>query len=137
METSEPPLLAAVYYLRLHGYATVVPLSAIRYTVQIAKNEKTDQKNTTQLIKEISHWFKNYSSKSQKELEISIILYIRIPYRIMTILNKMGFKKYVERKISQWMAFDLYPEYAENVNEIVDFIREILDSDLDMFDEES
>ena len=32
-------LLATLYYLKLDGYGTAVPLSAVRYTVKIEKNE--------------------------------------------------------------------------------------------------
>lgn len=47
-------LLATVYYLKLEKYGMAVPLSAVRYTVQIAKNKKNDDKNTQKLINEIA-----------------------------------------------------------------------------------
>jgi death on curing protein len=45
-------LLATVYYLRLEGYGTAIPLSAVRYTVKVAKNDKNDEQNTQKLIKD-------------------------------------------------------------------------------------
>jgi death on curing protein len=36
-------LLATVYYLRLEGYGTAIPLSAVRHTVKVAKNDKNDE----------------------------------------------------------------------------------------------
>ncbi len=39
-------LLAAIAYLELNGYKMIVPLSAVRFTVNIAKTTKNDRKVT-------------------------------------------------------------------------------------------
>lgn len=129
--------MTTVYYLKLQGYATVVPLSAVRYTVKIAKNENIEQKDTEKLIKEIAQWLKNHSGKSRKELDGKIALYVNLPYRILTILHKIGFKGYVENKIREWLAFDIYPEYEKEVQEIIDFVHLILNESTNIFDDDN
>lgn len=123
-------LAAAVYYLTLEGYATALPLSAIRYTVDIANNQKIDSASTQKLINEISAWFREHSDHNQLMLLGKLTMYVGIPYRFLILLAKIGFKKYVYRKVSYWMAFDMYPEYQKDVNEIIDFINDTLKASL-------
>lgn len=127
-------LLATLYFLKLEGYGTAVPLSAVRYTVKIAKNDATDEKNTRKLIKEIANWLNNHSAKTKKEMIGKLTIHILIPYKILILLNNIGFKKYTERKVANWMAFDIYPEYEKEADEIVDFIAETIESCEKIFD---
>lgn len=127
-------LVTTIYYLKLEGYAVALPLSAIRYTVNIAKNEDTDSENTNTLIKEIAKWLRNHSDKDPKQFAAKLFLYLRIPYSFLMFLEKIGFKNYVLKKVSYWMAFDIYPEYVKEANEIIDFIQETLNSSVKAFD---
>lgn len=128
-------LLATLYYLKLDGYAVAVPLSAVRYTVKIAKNENTDDKETQKLITEIAQWLNNHSGRTPQELLGKIGLYIVIPYSFLRFLAKIGFSDYVNRKIAYWMAFDIYPEYVKDADNIAEFIQETVRAGINLFKE--
>lgn len=128
-------LLTTLYFLKLEGYGTAVPLSAVRYTVKIAKNEKNDEQSTKKLIQEISNWLNNHSAKTKRELDGKIALHIMIPYGFLIFMHKIGFRGYVGRKISNWMAFDIYPEYVKEADEIVSFINDTIKASQRVFDE--
>lgn len=123
-------LATAIYYLTLEGYATALPLSAVRYTVNIAKNDNIDSVSTQQLINEISNWFREHSDRKPLVLFGKLVVHVIIPYRFLMILTKLGFENFVYRKVQNWMAFDIYPEYQKEVNQIVAFIQDTLTSSL-------
>jgi len=127
-------LLATIYYLKLEGYGVAVPLSAVRYTVTIAKNDKIDDKSTQQLIKEISNWLRVHSGSNTLDLLGSIVIHLILPYLFLGFLAKLGFTKYVERKVDYWMAFDIYPEYVKEADDIVDFINGTVEASFKVFD---
>ncbi|MEM4391666.1 MAG: hypothetical protein QXG67_02640 [Candidatus Nitrosotenuis sp.] len=111
-----------------------MPLSAVRYTVKIAKNDKNDERNTQKLIKEIADWLGNHSAKSKRQLIGQITIHITFPYLFLIFLAKIGFKNYAGKKVAYWMAFDIYPEYAKEASNIVDFINETITASQKVFD---
>ncbi|MGI0087984.1 MAG: type II toxin-antitoxin system death-on-curing family toxin [Nitrosotalea sp.] len=123
-------LATSVYYLKLEGYAIALPLSAVRFTVNIANNDKTDSISTQKLIEEITTWFRAHSDRNKLLLLGKLGLYIGIPYRFYQFLIKLGFLNYVYKKVAYWMAFDIYPEYAKEMSEIAKFIQETVDTSL-------
>lgn len=128
-------LLTTIFYLKLQGYGVAVPLSAVRYTVNIAKNEKIDDKSVQKLIKEIALWLKNHSGHNANELSAKIAVHLTLPYKFLVFLIKIGFKKYVERKVSYWMAFDIYPEYEKEAMDMISFINDTLQASMRVFEE--
>lgn len=126
-------LLATLYYLKLEGYGVAVPLSAVRYTVRIARNESTDECDTQKLIREIASWLNNHSARTPFDLLGKIGLYLVIPYSFLQFLDKIGFRKYVNRKIAYWMAFDIYPEYEKEADDIANFIAETVKAGIHLF----
>jgi len=128
-------LLTVIYYLQQEGYGIALPLSAIRLTVQIAKDKKNDSKSTRNLIKRISLWLVNHADKDPIKLSGKLTLYIRIPYGFLSILGRIGLNKLVQMIVSKWMAFDIYPEYAKEADEIIQFIDDALESSLRPFSE--
>jgi death-on-curing protein len=128
-------LLATIYYLKLEGYGVAVPLSAVRYTVTIAKNDKSDEESTKKLIKQISNWLRVHSGSNKLDLWGSVLIHVVIPYRFLGFLFRLGFKKYVAKKVGYWMAFDIYPEYVKEADYIIDFIDETLEASFNVFKE--
>lgn len=130
-------LLTTVYYLKLNGYAIALPLSSVRYSVQIAKNTDISQQATEKLIKDIASWLKNHSGKTKNDFQAKYIVYLYIPYRFLSFLARIGFEKYAVKKISKWMAFDIYPEYVKDAHQIIDFIDETLKSGYTLFEKDN
>jgi len=127
-------LLTMTYYLKLEGYGFALPLSAVRYTVKIAKNQYTDEKHTKKLLKEITQWIQNHSGRTKKELRGKLVVYLIIPYRFLGFLVRIKLERFATRIVSKWMAFDMYPEYKKTADEIMDFINETLTASLKVFD---
>lgn len=129
-------LLTTVYFLKLNGYGIVLPLSSVRYSVQIAKNNDISQQETEKLIRTVARWLKNHSGKTKQEFQVKYIIYVNIPYSFLLFIAKIGFAKYVAKKIGKWMAFDIYPEYVKDANQIVEFINETMKSANSLFDDD-
>jgi len=126
-------LLVMIYYLSKEEYGVALPLSAVRFTVEIAKNEKTDAKDTKKLIKKISNWIENHSGKSYNEIRGKLFIQLTLPYNILSFLYRIGFHSYVENKLNRWLAFDIYPEYEQEADKIVEFIADSLKDSIDMY----
>jgi len=129
-------LLTMTYYLKLEGYGFALPLSAVRYTVKIAKNEHVDEKHIKKLLKEITQWIKNHSGTTPKDLNAKLIVYLYIPYRFVEFLIKIRLDGFAYRIVSKWMAFDLYPEYQKEAGNILKFITDTLQASMKVFDED-
>jgi len=126
-------LLATLYFLKLEGYGTAVPLSAVRYTVQIAKNKKNDEKHTQRLIEQIAYWLEIHSGHDQEELNRKIRIHIIIPYRLLGFLVQIHLTKLAKWWVDRWMALDIYPEYEKESSEIFAFINDTLEASMNVF----
>lgn len=121
-------LLATQSYLKLNGYYCLLPISSVRYTVEISKTLAPvgeEQEVTDKLIREISEWLVNYVTKSDNHHEIFKILN-RFSQELQNVsdLNKDDPEK--ARKILEyWMAVDIYPEYGNEIDKVIKFIGQI------------
>lgn len=126
-------LLLGAYYLSLHGYAVIFPPSAVRLTVQIAKNKKTDSKSTKKLIKHIAKWLKHHSWNNLRDLRRNYSRYVRPQYALVRFYLRIGLRRLAIRTIEKWLAIDIYPEYRSDVENIVEFLQAIRDESADLF----
>ena len=117
-------LSTAIVYLFQHGYSVIVPLSAVRYTVIIAKNVLKGQNQTEKTINEFAIWLEKRSYKTKKNAIIKLTKYIIVPYVFYFIISKIGFKKHVDKIFYEWLAIDIYPEYKYESKQIMKFIRD-------------
>lgn len=117
-------LLATIAYLELNGYTMIVPFSAVRFTVEIAKNQENDPESTAKLIKNISKWIKKLSARSNSSFTISlkIIGYFLLPLFSVLFLAIISFGFLGKKVLEKWMAFDIYPEYVKEEKEIIAFL---------------
>lgn len=117
-------LLATLAYLALNGYTMVIPLSAVRFTVKIARNEKNDPDNTTKLIHKIAKWIKKLSAKDDNPRLIGAktILYFLLPLVLVIPISVISFGMLGRWIVGRWMAFDMYPEYQKESSQILSFI---------------
>lgn len=122
-------LLAAICYLEINGFSTIIPFDSVRFTVLIATNQNNDSKSNERLIIKISKWLSKHSSKSNSRmLHLKELLYVKLPVAGLLYLAQYGrMNKYVHSIISDWFAFDIYPEYVQEIKEIVGFIQELLE----------
>lgn len=115
-------LLAAFAYLYVNGYYLAIPLDAVRFTVRIASEENPDQEKITQLINEIAQWLKYRTGKNDNDFLGKAVIYSFLPIMGLIILSKIGFKKYVKKKLDYWFSVKEHPEYEKEMGNIVSFL---------------
>jgi hypothetical protein len=76
---------------------------------------------------EISKWLKKHCAKpNSRTLKLKDFLYVRVP--ILTLFGLAQTRwgsKYVYQLVSDWLAFDIYPEYAKEMKEVGSFIADL------------
>lgn len=126
-------LLATMAYLELNGYTMVLPLSAVRFTVNIARCEKNDPEETRKLIQKIAKWIKKLSAKNNQEgkLFIKALLYFTIPIILLIPISVITLNRVGGFVIGRWMAFDMYPEYRKEGSEVFSFMLDTMKKGLE------
>ena len=120
-------LLATIAYLQLNGYTMVVPLSAVRFTVDIAKTKENDPESNSKLIRKISKWIKKLSGESgSKIVSWKALFYVILPLIGIIPISLITLGYAGKRLVDKWMAFDVYPEYEKESKEIMSFILSML-----------
>lgn len=122
-------LLATIAYLELNGYTMIVPLSAVRFTVQIAKNTENDPENTAKLIHEIAKWIKKRSVNNNSHVIVALskfMYYFSLPLILVLPLSVISLGVFGKWIIGKWMAFDMYPEYKKESGQILSFIGDLM-----------
>ena len=119
-------LLATAYYLHKNNYSLIIPLSMVRFTVLIAKNENNDQESTMKLIEKISQYLQKLSVKKGKSVIPKVWRYFLFPLIGLVLSSVFDIGRYSKRKIAQWMAFDIYPEYEKEYTNILKFLVNVM-----------
>ncbi|MDE1814327.1 MAG: type II toxin-antitoxin system death-on-curing family toxin [Thaumarchaeota archaeon] len=119
-------LLATIAYLQLNGYIMAIPLSAVRFTVKIARYEKNDPESTAKLILKIAKWLEKLSAKSDNPSEVArkSLFYFLIPIILLIPVSVISLGWIGKLVLGRWMAFDMYPEYRQESGKIFSFIIE-------------
>jgi death-on-curing protein len=125
-------LLSTIAYLELNGYTMIVPISAVRFTVKIAKNDKNDSDSTAKLIRQIAKWIKKLSARSDKPHTVVLksMFYFILPLIGMIPISVVTLGILGKWIVSKWMAFDIYPEYEKESGQIISFIVDIMKKSL-------
>lgn len=121
-------LLAVSVYLQANDYILFIPLNAVRFTVQIAKVKKTDAKTNRKLIAKISKWIRKYTAPKNDQKALSSASKKTIAeYRFLLYLAKSGIMRPIARAaVSRWLAFDIYPQYQAEVEDIIVFLQALI-----------
>lgn len=98
----------------------------VRFTVLIAKNENNDQESTMKLIDEISQYLQKLSVKKGKSVFPKVLRHFIFPLIGLILLSVFDLGRYSKRKIAQWMAFDIYPEYEREYTNILKFLVNVM-----------
>ena len=110
-------LHTAHLYMYVNGYTLVIPVSAVRFSVLVAQDEKD--------LDEITKWIRKLSAKGSKQFHYKMFRYFLLPLVGLLILSIFNPKK--ARKITEdWLAFDIYPEYRNEQKKTLDFIYELM-----------
>lgn len=119
-------LLSAFLFLYKNGYYLAIPLSSVKFTVKIADTQETDQETTMRLITEISEWLKEHSSNSEAGFSLKVLRYLYLPIVSLVILNYVGFRRYVTKKVNEWFSIKSHPEYEKEIGDVSKFLGEVM-----------
>lgn len=119
-------LLAVTTYMEINGYYMVLPLSAVRFTVMIAKTKTRDDKGNGKLIAKIAKWIEKLSDTDVDRITKKHDQYVIQPVKTLLTLNKFKLKWLASGAVSRWMAFDIYPEYEKEADDIASFLNEVM-----------
>ncbi|HEX5456826.1 MAG TPA: hypothetical protein VFX64_00395 [Candidatus Nitrosotalea sp.] len=101
-------------------------MSAVRFTVNIAKKAKekdSDPDEIAKLVQNISKWIKRHSAKNGSKMGMwKIFLYVIFPMVALIPLGLITIGFFAKIIIDRWMAVDLYPEYQKETKQIMNFI---------------
>lgn len=111
-------ILASKLFLQYNRIDVLYPLHITRLSVDVAKSEE----EADEIIKKVADYLECYSidlnnlEKSEKNLKIMSEENSNI------ITSMMKEPDLFLRNLDNWLAFDIYPEYKENMDTIVSYI---------------
>ncbi len=105
-------LMATFAYLQREGYYLVLPIDVVRYAVQIASNQNNDEESINKLIIEIARWLEKRSATTYLGYVRKALRYTVLPAIGLLIINSVGFRKYADKKISEWYQLEFHKDYV-------------------------
>jgi death-on-curing protein len=123
-------LVVTRVYLAVNGYSFFVPLSAVRFTVQIARSNPETQEALDDRLRHIASWIRWHSGKTGSRTAYwQFNIHIYYPMSFITILMTHHLGRLVMWIMTRWLAFDIYPEYQANAGRMIDLLLQLdLDS---------
>lgn len=119
-------LLAARVYLDVNGYRLILPLSAVRFSVEIAMVKGNDPATIQRLLVRTAHWIRNHSAQKGTVRErLTYVQHIVIPIRFVGFLMRIRSDRLAFSIISHWLAFDIQPDYRKDATEVVRFLGDV------------
>jgi death on curing protein len=114
-------LAVVITYMHKNDYYTILPLSAVRFSVLIAQ-DKRDIRQITNWIRSISD--NDYEKFNNKSLKPTLNQYQKL--RQMYQSGSSKDKDKASKKIEKWLACDIYPEYRSQEIETINFITHLI-----------
>lgn len=114
-------LAVATSYMYRNKCILLMPFSAVRFSVQVAKKERNFQ--------DIKEWVKMLTACNLKEYNTKLIRYMLNPTEEVLNMMKSGDPVTVEkanRIIDEWLALDSYPEYRMGEDETLNFLSNLM-----------
>lgn len=120
-------LAAISVYLEVNGYYLMLPYSAVRFSVEIARIRATDSDTNRKLLYRIAKWIQTHSArKGTTAFNWKFFLYLEFPANFCVLLYRLRLGSILYKLLSYWLAFDVYPEYQENFKETMQFMTDIM-----------
>lgn len=104
-------MMTAEFMIEVNGGELILPLKSIRFAVDVAMDSDDN------LSSYIKQWFKVHTSMNSVQLACMLGEHLR-EEAILKYFYDKGKNDEVEKILSDWMAFDTYPEHKEAWDEI-------------------
>ena len=120
-------VLAMFTFLTVNDYNIVLPLSTVKYTVEVTKHLEQKPEEIEALIKDISKWIEKRSSTNNRDYKKKLIRYVILPVLGLALLQVTIVGKTIQDRILQdWLQTKTHPQYKRNVGLVMGFFWEIL-----------
>jgi len=114
-------LAVAFLYMYKNNYLLVTPISAVRFSVLVADNQKT--------FEDIREWIQTHTAHNIQEYTTKLHQYIDKPVAEVLLLYRSETPeatKKADEIMNEWLALDIYPEYRMTRTQTVDFLIDLL-----------
>jgi death on curing protein len=113
-------LLAASIFMKNNDYDIVLPLQSVKYSVIIAN----DNENKIG-VDRIARWIRLLSSTNKTDYYIKQDMYLIEPAKMIANLYDSGRTNLADSMLSDWFAYDTYPEYRRDKDKTIHFLFKI------------
>lgn len=121
-------LLAAFVYLQANHHYLVIPMNAVKFTVDIAKNKSQSEEEIDKLVDHIAQWLEQRCALNKKEYNKKLIKYVTLPLIGLIGVAFTGVGLFLVGKIlGYWFAVKMHPEYKKNPKEMLGFLLSKVD----------
>jgi hypothetical protein len=124
-------LVATSAYLYLNGYSLILPLSSVRFSVQLAMNRSGDQRTNERVLRNIARWLRLHSAKvGSTEALAKLNLYVIWPMNMLQWMLVLKLDRLVVRLVTRWLAIDIYPHYRKDTATMLKFLLKVVGSSI-------
>ena len=115
-------VLAMFTFLTANKYNIALPLSTVKYTVEVTRHLEQKPKEIEDLIKDISKWIEKRSSTNSNNYKRKLARYVILPALGLILLEITIVGIIIHNKILQdWLQTKMHPQYEQNVGSIMMF----------------
>lgn len=106
-------MMIAEYMIRMNSGKLIVPLKAVRLSIDTAKDAEDA------MGEEIQMWFKTHTATSNAMARVMLEEKLEEQFIIHSLLRQEKYNE-AETLVDSWLAFDTYPEHKQIWSDLVD-----------------
>ena len=115
-------VLAMFTFLTFNNYNIALPLSTVKYTVEVTKHLEQKPEEIEALIKDISKWIEKRSSTNSNNYKRKLARYVILPALGLILLEITIVGIIIHNRILQdWLQTKMHPQYKRNAGSILGF----------------
>ena len=120
-------VLAMFTFLTFNNYNIALPLSTVKYTVEVTRHLEQKPEEIDALINDISKWIEKRSSTNNSDHKKKLMRYLVLPWLGLILLQFTVVGIIIQYKIFQdWFQTKMHPQYKYNFKLVFGFFVEIL-----------
>ena len=115
-------VLAMFTFLTFNKYNIALPLSTVKYTVEVTKHLEQKPEEIEALIKDISKWIEKRSSTNNRDYKKKLIRYVVLPLFGLAVLQFTIVGIPIQYLVVQdWFQTKTHPQYKYDARLIIGF----------------
>ena len=115
-------VLAMFTFLTVNKYNIALPLSTVKYTVEVTRHLEQKPEEIEALIKNISKWVEKRSSTNSNDYKRKLARYVILPVFGLILLEITIVGIIIRKRIIQdWLQTKMHPQYKHDVRSMMIF----------------